>query len=76
MAMSQQESLAAIHDLLKACDEDELSQLIARYLPNVDGVFFATLNQSVAQLERERKPHIAHALAALGSQILKMKTLI
>ncbi len=74
--MNQQEALAAIRDLLKARDEQELSHLIGLYLPNVDGTFFAVLNQSVAQLQREGKPQIARALEALGGRILKMKTLI
>lgn len=74
--MNQQEALAAIRDLLKARDEQELSRLIGLYLPNVDGTFFAVLNQSVAQLQREGKPQIARALEALGGRILKMKTLI
>lgn len=74
--MNQQEALAAIRDLLKARDEQELSYLIGLYLPNVDGTFFVALNQSVAQLQREGKPQIARALEALGGRILKMKTLI
>jgi hypothetical protein len=74
--MNQQEALAAVRSLLKAQDEQELSQLIGLYLPNVDGTFFAVLNQSVAQLQREGKPEIARALEALGGRILKMKTLI
>jgi hypothetical protein len=74
--MNRQEAIEAVRQLLKARDEKELSQLIGLYLPAVDGTFFTVLRQSVEQLKRENKPEIAHALETLGTQILKMKTLI
>ncbi|GAB4563763.1 MAG: hypothetical protein Kow0047_12930 [Anaerolineae bacterium] len=76
MAMTQQESLDAIRKLLLAKNEEELSQLIGLYLPAIDGTFFAVLNQSVEQLRKENKPHIADALEKLGAHMLRMKTLI
>jgi len=74
--MNQQESLEAIRKLLTARDEEELSRLIGLYLPAIDGTFFSVLNEVVAQLRRENKSQIAHALEALGAQMLTMKTLI
>ncbi|HEY65501.1 MAG TPA: hypothetical protein G4O02_13125 [Caldilineae bacterium] len=74
--MSREESLEAIRKLLKARDEEELSQLIGLYLPAIDGTFFAVLNESVEQLKRENKHQVARALEALGTHMLKMKTLI
>lgn len=76
MAMTQQESLALVRQLLGARDDDELTQIIGLNLGRVDGTFFGVLNASVRQLEREGKPNIAQALQAVGDRMLRMKTLI
>jgi hypothetical protein len=74
--MTNDEALKLIRTMLKARDEDELTQLIAINLSTFDGVFFSVLNRSVQQLQQEGKPQIAGALEQLGGTILRMRTLI
>ncbi len=76
MAMTHQEALDLIRELLKAPDEEKLMQIVTLNLPRIDGTFFGVLNQSVEQLRREGKGHIADALERLGDRILRMRTLI
>ena len=76
MAMSQQESIDLVRQILGARDDDELTQIISLNLGRVDGTFFGVLNASVKQLEREGKANIAQALQAVGDRMLRMKTLI
>ena len=74
--MTNQEALNLIRDMLKAKDEEELMKIVTVSLPHIDGTFFAVLNQSVEQLHKEGKGHIADALERLGDKILSMRTLI
>lgn len=76
MAMTQQESVALVRQLLGARDDDELAQIIGLNLGRIDGTFFGVLEASARQLEREQKPNIAQALRAVGDRMLRMKTLI
>lgn len=76
MAMNEEQALYLVRRLLKAKDEEELSNLISMSLPMIDGTFFGVLEASARQLEREGKPHIAKALRGLGDRMLRMKTLI
>ncbi|MCS6845220.1 MAG: hypothetical protein NZ528_13010 [Caldilineales bacterium] len=76
MAMTQQEAIALVRQILAARDDDELTQIISLNLSRVDGTFFGVLNASVQQLQREGKPNIARALQAVGDRMLRMKTLI
>lgn len=76
MAMTQQESIALVRQILGARNDDELTQIVGLNLGRIDGTFFGVLNASVKQLEREGKPNIAQALQAIGDRMLRMKTLI
>ena len=76
MAMTQQESIDLIRELLKARNADELTQIIGLNLGRIDGAFYGVLHSSVKQLEREGKPNIAQALEAVGDRMLRLKTLI
>jgi hypothetical protein len=74
--MTQQEALELIRKLLKAKDEDELMQIVGLHLSSLDGVFFATADAAVRQLERDGKTSAANALRGLADRMLRMKTLI
>ncbi len=74
--MTQDEAIDLIRQMLKAPDEEQLTQIISLNLSRFDGVFFGVLNESVEQLKREGKPQIAAALERLGGTILRMRTLI
>lgn len=74
--MTEREALDLVRQLLKARDDDELTQIISLNLGRIDGTFYGVLNASVKQLERENKSNIAQALQAVGDQMLRMKTLI
>jgi hypothetical protein len=74
--MTPDEALDLIRKMLKAPNEEELTQLITLNLSRFDGVFFGVLNQSVAQLKQDGKGQIATALENLGGTILRMRMLI
>jgi hypothetical protein len=74
--MSPEEAIDLIRKMLKAKNDEELTQLISLNLSKFDGVFFGVLNQSIEQLKQEGKPSIATALESLGGTILRMRMLI
>jgi hypothetical protein len=74
--MTPEEAIKLIRTMLKAPNEEQLTQIISLNLSKFDGVFFGVLNESVAQLKRENKPQIATALENLGGTILRMRMLI
>ncbi len=74
--MTEMESVELIRDLLKARDESALMKLVNRRLQEIDGTFFAVVEWSVQELEREGKPEMARALRGLSGRMLRMKTLI
>jgi hypothetical protein len=74
--MTPEEAVALIRKMLKAPNEEQLTQIISLNLSRFDGVFFGVLNESVAQLRREGKPQIGTALENLGGTILRMRMLI
>ena len=74
--MTPEEAIELIRKMLKAPNEEQLTQIISLNLSRFDGVFFGVLNKSVEQLKREGKPQIATALENLGGTILRMRMLI
>lgn len=74
--MTPEEALELIRKMLKAKNDEELTQLISLNLSRLDGVFFGVLNQSIEQLKQDGKLSIATALESLGGTILRMRTLI
>ncbi len=74
--MTPEEALELIRKMLKAKNDEELTQLISLNLSRMDGVFFGVLNQSIEQLKQDGKLSIATALESLGGTILRMRTLI
>ncbi len=74
--MTEQEAVRVVRELLLAEDREALMELVSRYVGFVDSTFFGVLNAAAEDFRRRGKEEIASSLEELGSQMLKMKTLI
>lgn len=74
--MTEQQALDLVRALLKAKDEQAVTQLVSLNLPALDGVFFSTAEAAARRLELDGKASAAVALRGLTDRMLRMKTLI
>lgn len=72
---SQEEAVTLIKQLLLAESNEDLQELIGRYLPQMDETFFAVLAEA-ADAESAHNPAISARLASLAQTLLPLRTLI
>jgi hypothetical protein len=73
--MKPEDAVALVKELLQASSQEELQQLIAIHLPDMDSTFFAVLTEA-AEVESTRNPAIGARLASLAQTLLPLRTLI
>src|SRR5712692_9234386 len=76
VAMTDQESIALIKELIAVKSKEELQQKMGENLSRVDSTFFSVVNEVAAHLRAQGKADAARQLNAIGDSLARLRFMI